>query len=197
MKIFVNLITTIRFAYTLILPIIKTKISDLAFIVNIIVLFLTDSIDGILARKYKVQTVYGSIMDTIADKTLCVVLMLLLIQKIDLIVAMLIGEIMIACINIFAMVKGKKAESSIMGKTKMWFISIAIILSYTYCFNIIGYNLVFVSICATILVQILTIIDYVKTLKSQEANKRKMNVIKNVKDLKYVLFNTEYYLSGL
>lgn len=197
MKIFVNLITTIRFLYTLIFPSLKTEISNLAFIINIIVLFLTDSIDGILARKYKVQTLYGSIMDTIADKTLCIVLMLLLIQKIDIVAGMLIGEILIACINVFAMLKGKKAKSSLMGKTKMWFISIAIVLSYMHYFNIIGYNIVFVSIIATNLVQILTIIDYVKTLKSQEYNKRTMNVIKNVEDLKYVLFNTEYYLSSL
>ena len=70
MKIFVNLITTTRFMYTLILPILQSRMSNTSFIINLIILFLTDTVDGFLARKFKVQTFYGSIMDTIADKTL-------------------------------------------------------------------------------------------------------------------------------
>lgn len=53
MKIFVNIITTIRFTYALFLPILKNKISEVAFVINIAILFLTDSIDGILASKWK------------------------------------------------------------------------------------------------------------------------------------------------
>ena len=56
MKVLVNLITTLRFVYTLLLPLIKAKVSRNAFIINIVVLFLTDTIDGFLARKFKVQT---------------------------------------------------------------------------------------------------------------------------------------------
>ena len=81
MKILVNVITTFRFLYTMILPILKGRISRLAFIINIALLFLTDFIDGALARKFKVQTLYGSVMDTIADKTLSIILIVLLIKK--------------------------------------------------------------------------------------------------------------------
>ena len=35
MKIFVNLITTIRFIYTIILPILQIRISNTAFIINL------------------------------------------------------------------------------------------------------------------------------------------------------------------
>lgn len=196
MKIFVNLITTLRFAYTLILAIMKAKISELAFIINIIILFLTDSIDGILARKYKVQTLYGSIMDTIADKTLCIVLMLFLVKKIDMVFIMLIGEILIACINVWATIKGKKTQSSLLGKVKMWFISATIVLSYMYYFNLISYNTEFIGII-TVLLQIATIIDYIEALKKQEGNSNQKYEIKNIQDLKYVLFNTEYYLNNL
>ena len=38
MKIFVNLITTSRFIYTLILPILQMRISNRAFIINLIIL---------------------------------------------------------------------------------------------------------------------------------------------------------------
>ena len=196
MKIFVNLITTLRFAYTLILAIMKAKISELAFIINIIILFLTDSIDGILARKYKVQTLYGSIMDTIADKTLCIVLMLFLVKKIDMVFVMLIGEILIACINVLATLRGKKTQSRLLGKVKMWFISATIVLSYMYYFNLISYNTEFIGII-TVLLQIATIIDYIEALKKQEGNSNQKYEIKNAQDLKYVLFNTEYYLNSL
>ena len=95
MKIFVNLITTFRFLYTLILPLLEQKISNRAFLINIIILFLTDSIDGFLARKFNVQTLYGSMMDTIADKGLSIILMILLVSRMKMLSIVLILEIFI------------------------------------------------------------------------------------------------------
>ena len=101
MKIIVNLITTIRFLCALMTPILKLFVSDKVFIITIIVLFMTDSIDGFLARKFKVQSLYGSFMDTIADKALIGLLtIMLLVNQIDILLAMLIGEIIISLINI-------------------------------------------------------------------------------------------------
>ena len=57
---------------------------DLRYIIAgvlFIIASITDFIDGKLARKYKVQTIYGSNMDTIADKALSIGLIILLLQK--------------------------------------------------------------------------------------------------------------------
>ena len=197
MKIFVNLITTARFAFALVLPIIKSKISNITFVISIIVLFLTDSIDGVLSRKHKVQTLYGSIMDTIADKTLSIVLLLVLIPKMNILAFVLLAEVIIAIINVSAMIKGKKTKSSLIGKAKMWFLSATIVLSYMHYFNILNYNVVLISASITIPMQIATISNYIKALKSQISNSNPIYKIKNLKELKYRLFNTEYYLSTL
>ena len=119
MKIFVNLITTLRFVYTLILPILQLKISNTAFIVNLVILFLTDTVDGFLARKFRVQTFYGSLMDTIADKTLSIVLLIILANHINILYVVLLCEILIALLNSFEMVRRKRTKSIIIGKIKM------------------------------------------------------------------------------
>ncbi len=197
MKIFVNLITTFRFGFTLILPILKTKISNVFFIINIIALFLTDSIDGILARKFKVQTLYGSMMDTVADKTLSIVLLLMLVKKVDILSIVLLCEILIAIINIVGMAIGKKTQSSLLGKAKMWVLSITIVLSYMNLFNIIDYSIVIFSSVITIIMQIFVTMDYIKSLIKQKGVVNKKQPIKNIQELRYILFDTKYYISTI
>lgn len=197
MKIFVNIITTMRFIYTLALPVLKVKVSKLAFIINIGILFITDSIDGILARKFKVQTLYGSMMDTIADKSLCIMLLLLLVGNLQILAPVLIGEVIIALINIVATIKGKKTKSSMMGKTKMWLISITIVLSYMYYFNVCNYYIWVASLVLTTAMQIATIINYIFRISKQENNTSQIYKTKNWEELKYILFDSDYYLNTL
>ena len=197
MKMFVNLITTIRFIYTLALPFLKVKVSKLAFIINIAILFITDSIDGILARKFKVQTLYGSIMDTIADKSLCIMLLLLLVGNLQLLTPVLIGEVIIAIINVVATINGKKTKSSMIGKTKMWLISITIVLSYMHYFNVCNYHIWATSLILTIAMQIATIINYIFRISKQENNTSQIYKTKNWEELKYILFDSDYYLNTL
>lgn len=198
MKIFVNLLTTIRFAYTLILPLLKAKISNKAFLINIVILFFTDSLDGALARKFKVQTLYGSIMDTVADKALSIVLLLmLLVNKLDILSLVLLCEIIISIPNVIGIIASKKTGSSLLGKVKMWLLSITIVLSYFNYFEIIDYNIVLFSSIVTIILQVFVIFGYIKSLLKQKEVKIERKPIKNLEDLKYILFDTEYYMSSL
>jgi phosphatidylglycerophosphate synthase len=107
MKVFVNLITTTRFIYTLFLPLIQANVSSETFIVNIVVLFLSDTLDGFLARKFKVQSLFGSIMDTVADKALTILLLISLLSKLKMLTSVLILEILIALINCIGMAMRK------------------------------------------------------------------------------------------
>ncbi len=118
MKVIVNIMTTTRFLYALFLPIVKISFSDKAFFINIIILFLTDWIDGFLARKFNVQTLYGSMMDTIADKALTMILIILLVRKINILAIILIGEIIISIINVLGTFQNKKITSSIRRKSE-------------------------------------------------------------------------------
>ncbi len=197
MKIFVNLITTSRFIYTLILPILQMRISNRAFIINLIILFLTDTIDGLLARRFRVQTFYGSLMDTIADKTLSVVLLVILTEHIQILSVVLLAEILIALLNSFEMLRRKRTKSIIIGKIKMWFLAITIVAGYLKYFNIVSIEIVNVLCIITIVIQIVTFVSYIKYLESQKNNLREKPKIKSIKDLKYILFDTDFYLNSI
>ena len=197
MKIFVNLITTIRLIDSLALLFLKGRVSSYIFIANIVLIFLTDSIDGICARKFKVQTMYGSVMDAIADKALCIILIVLSLERIDAFTYILIGEIAISVVNVIFKLKGKNAKSRKFGKIKMWIISITIVLGYLNYFGILK-NMLIVKIgtIITLIMQIFTMMDYINYLRQKEAiPKKDRKHIKNINDLMYVLFDTNYYLS--
>lgn len=197
MKIFVNLITTCRFLYTIILPFLQMRISNTAFIVNLIVLFLTDTVDGFLARKFRVQTFYGSLMDTIADKMLSMVLLIILMSHNHLLAVLLAGEILIALLNSFEMARRKRTKSIMIGKVKMWILAITIVAGYLNYFNVISLETVNILCAITVVSQILTFLSYIKYLEMQEHELRDKPKIKSFKDLKYVLFDTDFYLNSI
>lgn len=196
MKIFVNLLTTFRLLNSLALFLLKQKISGYWFIADIMLIFFTDSIDGLLARKFNVQTLYGSIMDTIADKALCIILIILSVGKIESFAYILIGEIIISVINIVFKMMGRNAKSRRLGKIKMWSISVTLVLGYLNYFGILN-NMIIVNIGSTVtlVLQVLAIIDYINYLKQEETIQENKKKIRSKEDLFYVLFNTEYYLS--
>lgn len=77
----------------------------------------------------------------------------------------------------------------------MWLLSITIVLSFLYYFNIIQIPLIIVSSIITIILQVITLINYLKKLNLQKDINIKKHKVHNLKDLNYILFNTEYYLN--
>lgn len=196
MKIIVNIITLIRLLYIIVLPILKVEISNIAYIINVIAIFLTDFIDGILARKFKVQTLFGAIMDTVADKALCIVLLLALLPENKLLLYILILEIVISIVNTIGMALKKKTKSSILGKVKMWIISITIILGYIEYFNLIDIKIVQISSMITICMQIAVIIGYILNVKKADIVERTGLKESKKENWMYVLFDTDYYINN-
>ncbi|MBQ9313464.1 MAG: CDP-alcohol phosphatidyltransferase family protein [Clostridia bacterium] len=104
-KVFVNALTVFRCIFTFAMPFLVDRVVDAAFIVMVAVLYFTDWIDGFVSRKCGVQTLFGSIMDTVADKVLCIILVVCIPNKHWTLYAMMIGEILIAVMNLLRNVK--------------------------------------------------------------------------------------------
>lgn len=196
MKLVTNLITTSRVFLTIILMCLYESISSLWFLIFIALIYATDFIDGKLARGFHVETFYGSLMDTIADKVLNIALLLPLISISKWFLVLLVLEVTILVINTIGTIHGKKTRSSMLGKVKMWFIFLTIILGYSYVFQYIKSKYVLISLVLTIICEVIVIIDYIIFLVKQKKNPKRFK-IKNMNDLKYFLFDTEYYISTL
>lgn len=99
-KVFVNTLTVFRCIFTFAMPFLVDKVLDGAFIIMVIALYFTDWLDGFISRKCGVQTLFGSIMDTVADKVLCIILIVCLPNKHWTLSGVLIGEVFISVMNL-------------------------------------------------------------------------------------------------
>jgi len=206
-KFFVNALTIIRLLGTFIIPFLWRILPSKLLLIVIALILLTDFFDGFLARKYHVQTLFGSILDTIADK--CFGIMILIIISIynKWYILPVILELVIAMINLSGSILGATTKSSFLGKTKMWFLGISIVSGFIYILDInaisyISDNIDYIMLISMSIAsgcEIMVIFDYARNiLKELKNNKNKhKKIIYNFKDkddLYYVLFNTEYCL---
>lgn len=196
-KIFVNSLTVFRCIFTFAMPFLMKKVSDLAFLIIIGILFFTDCLDGFISRKCHAQTLFGSIMDTIADKVLCIVLILCISSKATILYIILIGELIIAFINIIGTINDASIKASMVGKAKMWALAVATILGYMYYFEICNILLVNITGVIVALMQICVIFIYGSKMRKVKQIRNKKFEFKKGKELAYVLFNTEYYLNTI
>ena len=193
-KIFVNLLTISRIIFSIFLIFNATKLSNITFLMIVAILFLTDQLDGFLARKYKVQTLFGAVMDTVADKILCITLIIPLIlgNRISLII--LIGELAIGLTNLIAVLNKRKTTVSFIGKVKMWLLSISIIVGYLVSFGYIPKIIFNISCVITFVIQLYVLIKYILLLKGRE---RIGNSNISIEFKLEKLFDTDYYLKNL
>ena len=194
-KIFVNLLTLSRIFFSVALIFIGNVLSSIEFLIFVAVFFLTDQIDGFLARKYHVQTLFGAIMDTLADKILCITLLTFLIDigdKIKFGILLLIGEIIILLINTFATFLGRKTMVNMTGKVKMWLLSVSIVIGYLVKFNYVDMILFCISSSITFVIQLIVAVSYFKYIIGQKTVKKVNDFKVDIKNL----FNTDYYLKN-
>ncbi len=195
MKVFVNMLTTFRLVIIFLFMILFKNMSSLCFFTSTVLIFLTDFIDGLLARKFEVQTFYGSYMDTIADKFFSIGLVLIIVHDVSFSFFILLGEVFIAVINLIGMIRYKKTKSSILGKIKTWLVAICIILCYFYYYFHILFIYVSVSCIITFIIQCIVMIQYFRYLLGQKEKVIHHNRL-NGKGLLYYLFDTDYYLEN-
>ncbi len=130
MKILVNLITLTRLIATIVVLPIFINFGALITGVFLGVVFITDFLDGYLARKFKVQTHLGAILDQGCDKLLSLSSLLCLTTVNPLFIAPLLLETGTMLVNIGKISKGLESNSSMIGRIKMWILGLSTVLGF-------------------------------------------------------------------
>ncbi|MDD4187675.1 MAG: CDP-alcohol phosphatidyltransferase family protein [Bacilli bacterium] len=128
--IIVNSVTMTRVIGTFILPFISIKICPAELVIYVGLLLLTDAIDGLLARRLKASTVFGSILDATADKLLGIACLAVLSQRYPIMLLPILTETIITIINLRGAIGGATTESSFLGKIKTWVLGLGIVLGF-------------------------------------------------------------------
>ena len=180
MKVIVNTITSCRLLGATALPFIYHNCgADVAAICTL-GLYATDAIDGFLARKCDASTFLGSLLDVCGDKLLNTISFILLALNYPVMWAPLILELTIMLTNYVIYKKGGSVIVSKVGRAKMIILAICTILSYIFvalpAFGVealANITPLIINILGGIVASgsLLTLIDYLKKLKSIKSNK--------------------------
>lgn len=218
MKRFVNSLTITRIIGTIILPFLWVYLDPAIFLILVSLILITDFFDGFLARKFNVQTLFGSLLDIIADKVFGIMLLIIIgnYEPIFYLVASL--EVAIALINITAAIKGATTYSSYLGKIKMWILGVATLAALLTIFDEQLYQTIDIQFIKTIVsnymkneemitiviasmtigAQLMVAIDYLKRISKEikDSPKKIKYKLKDNEELEKVLFDTKYYLKN-
>ncbi len=170
-----NTLTILRLVVTPLVIYLGIKEAIAPLIILAIFIALTDFLDGKLARLWHVESNLGAKLDTIADKTLAIGLLIILVVDNHMFFYILILETIIALFNIYVFLKQKVIESLLIGKIKTWVIFITIILGL---FNILFPNLkLFVNLLVilTIIMQFISLFNYIGAYNKRKNQKKKLN----------------------
>ncbi len=196
-KIFVNALTIFRCIFTFAMPFLINKVSYLTFLIIVGILFFTDLLDGFISRVCKAQTLFGSIMDTVADKVLSIILIFCIAEKSIVLYAMLIGEILIATMNLIGTINDATIVAILSGKAKMWALALATIIGYVYYFGKCDILPVYISGGIVIIMQVIVIFGYGNKIRRVKEIRKEKVKFKRGKELFKALFDTDYYLNTL
>lgn len=136
--IIVNIFTIIRLIGALILPIVYFKNGPSNCAIVTLLLFITDFIDGLLARILKCSTLFGAGLDAVSDKILNIISFLLLGFTYKVMIYPLILELLIIYSSYMIFKYGGNVQTLKVGKIKTLILNICVIL----CFVLLGMNII-------------------------------------------------------
>lgn len=151
-----------------------------------VVASITDFLDGYIARKRNIVTVFGSFLDPIADKFLVVssIIMLLAINRVNSIIVIIIvlREMYMTSLRLLAMGEGVSVPVSGMGKWKTGTQMVATPMLMVYDTTYLGYfNLPLIGMVLMYLSAILSLwsaltysLSMIKKLREKRSQKKKI-----------------------
>lgn len=170
-----NILTTYRLIVSFIL--LPLYICDCYRVLAILFIsaILTDLLDGYLARKWNVESIYGKVADMIGDKFLTLFATLIFILgSNEIFILTLSLELIISLINVSKCIKSSTFknkdiqihDSSIYGKVKTWFLFISLCVAILSIKFTVLKSLIVPLVILTSIAQLITVVDYAIKLKS-------------------------------
>jgi phosphatidylglycerophosphate synthase len=126
--IIVNAITGIRAIGSIFLILIYNIWGLLGLGISIGIFYITDALDGYLARKLEVSTFFGAIFDGMSDKLFDIITLILLSINNHFLLIPLIIEILILLVGYNTAFKGNKIKSLKIGKIKTFIMACSFVL---------------------------------------------------------------------
>ena len=147
-------------------------------IISTLFLFLTDAIDGKLARKWEVESKFGADLDAFCDKIMFLGLSIPLLMSNPIVLINFISEGIISLINVVGRINGLNTKTVFSGKVKTWFLSFMLGMGYLvkfFKFPTFALNLM---VGLTFISQGVAVFDYIKEYKIMKKEKNeKINVV--------------------
>lgn len=202
-KIIVNSLSISRIIGALLMPLFFQIFDIPGLIIIIICLFVTDCFDGILARHWHVQTKGGALLDALGDKLLAIACIVSFVHKHLILIPILVLELATTYLNVNRAIHGEKSVTLIVGKAKMWLVSITLVLcaintlksDFLSTINItVSESAILYFGVLTILMQIITIINYFEDSISQKTIRiAKVPKLKPFMTMMKILFDETTY----
>ena len=200
--VIINLITLIRIIGTIILIPLYLKYGGLVVGGIVLLCYITDIIDGFLARFYHASTFFGALFDGFADKTFTLMNFILLYLITPYALIPIVLEILIFLILLYKYKNKYNVKSNILGKIKVWFLAISsVLIYYLSSSNLLGDKLYLIILIPTIILEVLTLISYIKeVLVKKEKREIKKDIVINLEkntwhNFKNIWLNPEFYES--
>lgn len=191
MFLLVNFITSIRMLGVLLLTPLYLTYGGLSIALTNIICFLTDFVDGKLARKYKVSTFFGSIYDALADKMFLIINIVILCSITPWALIPILLEAGIVGVQTIKYKKNYNTKSSILGKIKMGVAGICVVLSNLLIdiekLNFLGNKIinklskisdakmVKSSLLPLVIAQIITLVGYILEMNKKDIQNNNLN----------------------
>lgn len=215
----VNLLTLIRVIGTIILVPIYNIYGGFYVGIVAIICYLTDSIDGILARLWNVSTFFGALFDGVADKLFTIMCFIVLYLITPYSIIPIIFELLIVLVQFCKFKNNLNIQSNIIGKFKVWVLALSVVLIFfvsdinsisflslefkEFVLTKLASNTFLILLIPVIVIESLTLLSYILEIftiekipmlnhesKELEVPKLKKNKWEN---FKMVWLNPEYY----
>lgn len=191
--VIVNALTLSRIVGAIVLFPIYYHYGKITIGVILTILFLTDWVDGYLARKFHVSTFFGSIADSVCDKVMAIATAILLCFINKYMIACVVLELLIFLVNTFILTQKGNIKSSYIGKCKMWVLSICTILGFFFSKSS-NNKLNLIIAAPAIIAQFITLIDYLLKMKNVHVHfDAKKPKYKSGKEIGHMLFDPKFY----